>query len=336
MENHSLSPSITDTIGNTPLVELKHAVRILRLRGRLLAKLEYFNPGFSKKDRVALEMIREARLDGSLRPGQTVVELTSGNTGAGLAIVCRALGHPFVAVMSRGNTPERARMMQALGAQVVLVEQSPGSPPNQVSGEDLDLVEQKTRQLVQAHKAFRSNQFELISNPVAHERFTGPELWAQSGCCVDVFLDFVGSGGCFSGVTRYLRRQNPEIRAYVVEPIGAAVLAGKPVERSNHQLQGGGYSIPDLPLVDQSLVSGYLQVTDDEAITAARLMAAEEGIFGGFSSGANLAAAIQLLKKEEQGCTIAFLVCDSGLKYLSTPLYPDLETLEDPPTSDTS
>ncbi len=325
MANPAPSLSITDTIGNTPLVELRRTVRILGLRGRLLAKLEYFNPGFSKKDRVALEMIREARRDGSLRPGQTVVELTSGNTGAGLAIVCRALGHPFVAVMSRGNTPERARMMRALGAEVVLVEQAPGSPPNQVSGEDLALVEQKTGRLVRERRAFRANQFELTSNALAHERFTGPELWEQSGGCVEVFLDFVGSGGSFSGVTRYLRGQEPEIRAYVVEPAGAAVLAGKPVERSNHQLQGGGYSLPDLPLVDRSLVSGFLQVTDDEAIAAARLLAAEEGIFGGFSSGANLAAAVQLLQGQEQGAAIAFLVCDSGLKYLSTPLHPDPE-----------
>ena len=336
MANPSLSPSIIDAIGNTPLVELKRAVRILGLQGRLLAKLEYFSPGFSKKDRVALEMIREARRDGSLRPGQTVVELTSGNTGTGLAIVCRSLGHPLVAVMSRGNTPERARMMRALGAEVMLVDQAPGSPPNQVSGEDLSLVEQKTGQVVRERQAFRANQFELAANALAHERFTGPELWKQSGGCVDVFLDFVGSGGCFSGVTRYLRGRNPEIRAYIVEPAGAAVLAGKPVQRSNHQLQGGGYSLPDLTLVDRSLVSGYLQVTDDEAIAAARLLAAEEGIFGGFSSGANLAGAIQLLRKGEQGATIAFLVCDSGLKYLSTPLYPDLETLDNPLTSETS
>ena len=322
MAIRSLSPSITDTIGNTPLVELRRAVRILGLRGRLLAKLEYFNPGFSKKDRIALEMIREARRDSSLRPGQAVVELTSGNTGTGLAIVCRALGHPFVAVMSRGNTPERARMMRALGAEVVLVDQAPGSPPNQVSGEDLALVERRTSQLVGERQAFRANQFELISNALAHERFTGPELWEQSGGSVDVFVDFVGSGGCFRGVTRYLRGRNAEIRAYIVEPAGAAVLAGKPVERPNHQLQGGGYSLPDLPLVDRSQVSGYLQVTDDEAIAAARLLAAEEGIFGGFSSGANLAAAIQLLQKQEKGATVAFLVCDSGLKYLSTPLYP--------------
>ena len=327
MPNRSPSPSITDTIGNTPLVELERAVRILGLRGRLLAKLEYFNPGFSKKDRVALEMIREARRDGSLRPGQAVVELTSGNTGTGLAIVCRALGHPFVAVMSRGNTPERARMMQALGAEVVLVDQATGSPPNQVSGEDLALVEQRTGQLVRERQAFRANQFELAASALAHQRYTGPELWEQSGGRVDAFVDFVGSGGCFSGVTRYLRGRNPAIRAYIIEPAGAAVLAGKPVERSNHQIQGGGYSFPDLPLVDRSLASGYLQVTDEEAIAAARLLAAEEGIFGGFSSGANLAGAIQLLRKEEQGATIAFLACDSGLKYLSTPLYPGLKDL---------
>jgi cysteine synthase A len=226
-------------------------------------------------------------------------------------------------------------MMRALGAEVLLVDQAPGSPPNQVSGEDLALVEQKTGQVVRERQAFRANQFELAANALAHERFTGPELWEQSGGCVDVFLDFVGSGGCFSGVTRYLRGRNPEIRAYIVEPAGAAVLAGKPVQRSNHQLQGGGYSLADLTLVDRSLVSGYLQVTDDEAIAAARLLAAEEGIFGGFSSGANLAGAIQLLRKGEQGATIAFLVCDSGLKYLSTPLYPDLETLDDPLTSGT-
>ncbi len=327
MANRSPSLSITDTIGNTPLVELKRAVSILGLRGRLLAKLEYFNPGFSKKDRIALEMIREARRDGSLRPGQTVVELTSGNTGTGLAIVCRALGHPFVAVMSRGNTLERARMMRALGAEVVLVDQAPGSPPNQVSGDDLALVEKRTGQLVRKRQAFRANQFELISNALAHERFTGPELWEQSGGCIDVFLDFVGSGGSFSGVTRCLRGQKPEIRAYIVEPAGAAVLAGKAVKRSSHQLQGGGYSLADLPLVDRSLVSGYLQVSDDEAIAAARLLATEEGIFGGFSSGANLAAAIQLLQEKEKGATVAFLVCDSGLKYLSTPLHPDLETV---------
>lgn len=325
MTDRSLSPSIIDTIGNTPLVELKRLVSGLDLEGRLLAKLEYFSPGFSKKDRVALEMIRESRRDGSLRPGQTVVELTSGNTGAGLAIVCRSLGHPFVAVMSRGNTVERARMMQALGAEVVLVDQAPGSPPHQVSGEDLALVEQKTRQLVLERQAFRADQFELAANALSHERFTGPELWEQSGGAIEVFVDFVGSGGCFTGVARYLRRRNPHLRAYILEPAGAAVLAGKPVANSNHKLQGGGYGIPNLPLMDRDLVSGYLGIADDEAIEAARLLAAEEGIFGGFSSGANLAGAIQLLRKRERGATIGFLACDSGLKYLSTDLYPGRE-----------
>lgn len=322
MPNGVLQPSIIDTIGNTPLVELKRLVSTLGLQGRLLAKLEYFSPGFSKKDRIAREMIQEARKDGSLRPGQTVVELTSGNTGTGLAIVCQALGHPFIAVMSQGNTMERARMMEALGAEVVLVAQAPGSPANQVSGEDLTLVEQKTRELVSERKAFRANQFELASNALAHERSTGPELWEQSGGSIEVFLDFVGSGGSFTGVTRYLRKQNPKLRAYLLEPMAVAVLAGKPVECSNHKLQGGGYNLPYLPLLDTSLVSGYLQICDEEAIGAAQLLSKEEGIFAGFSAGANLAGALQLLRNKERGSTIGFLVCDTGLKYLSTDLYP--------------
>ncbi len=162
--------SIIDVIGNTPMVELQHIGRRSGLGGRLLAKLDYLNPGFSKKDRIAREMMLTACQRGELAPGQTVVELTSGNTGTGLALVCRALGHPFVAVMSRGNTRERARMMQALGAEVVLVDQAPGSPPNQVSGADLALVEQRAQQLVRERSAFRADQFQLQANVLAHER----------------------------------------------------------------------------------------------------------------------------------------------------------------------
>ena len=319
-----LVDSIDQNIGNTPLVELGRLIRHLNLRGRLLAKLEYFNPGFSKKDRIALEMIRDAKASGVLRDGQPVLELTSGNTGTGLALVCRTLGHPFIAVMSRGNTMERARMMQALGAEVALVDQAPGSPPGQVSGADLELVEQRARQLTQERGAFRADQFNLASNTLAHERHTGPELWEQSQGKVDAFVDFAGSGGSFTGIARYLKRQNPGLRAYVVEPAGAAVLAGQAAKNPNHKIQGGGYSIKNLPLLDHSLVNDYLQVTDEEAIASARMLAREEGIFGGFSSGANLAAAVRLLRDREAGATIAFLVCDSGLKYLSTDLYPAL------------
>ncbi|MEA2565156.1 MAG: cysteine synthase [Actinomycetota bacterium] len=318
-----LARTILDVIGNTPLVELGRCVEAQRAgrRGRLLAKLETFNPGSSKKDRIALEIVREARAEGLLRPGQTVVELTSGNTGTGLAIVCRALGHPFVALISRGNSVERVRQMAALGAEVIVVDQGPGSIPGQVSGDDLARVEEETARIVAERDAFRVDQFARAANVLAHERHTGPEIWEQSGGQVDVFVDLVGTGGTFTGVSRALRRLKPELRAYVVEPLGAAVLAGRPVTDPRHKLQGAGYSRADLPLLDRSLVTDYIQVRDQDAIEAARFLAAQEGIFAGFSTGAHLAAAWQLLDDREAGATIAFLVCDSGLKYLSTDLF---------------
>ena len=321
----TLKHSITDVIGSTPLLELHNIPRLHNLRGRMLAKLEYLNPGFSKKDRIALEMIQYAKANRLLKDGQTVVELTSGNTGTGLAIVCRALGHPFIAVMSKGNTPERARMMHALGAEVVLVDQAPNAAPNQVSGDDLALVEQKTQQLVKERRAFRTNQFEMAANPLAHEKNTGPELWEQSGRSIDVFLDFAGTGGTFTGIARFLKKANPKIRCYLVEPASAAVLAQKPLTNPSgggHKIQGGGYAIPNLSLLDRSLVTDYLQVTDDQAVAATRELASQEGVFAGFSSGAHVAAAIALLQSKEPGATIAFLICDSGLKYLSTDLFP--------------
>ncbi len=317
-----LAASIHDVIGCTPMVELHRIRRLLDLDGRLLVKLEYLNPGGSKKDRIAREMMRDALADGRLEPGQTVVELTSGNTGTGLTLVCRALGHPFVAVMSRGNTVECARMMHALGARVVLVDQAPGSVPNQVSGADLALVEETTRHLVGELRAFRADQFQLTANARAHELHTGPEIWKQSGERVDVFVDYAGTGGTFTGVTRHLKAVNPTLRAYLVEPASAAVLAGQPVTRAHHKIQGGGYAMTALPLLDPSLVTDFLTVSDDEAIAGARRLAAEEGIFAGFSAGAHLAAAISLLQGRERGATIAFLACDTGLKYLSTDLYP--------------
>jgi cysteine synthase A len=323
---HSLHPpqcaaSIIDVIGNTPMVELQRIVRRTGLSGRLLAKLDYLNPGFSKKDRIAREMMRAACQEGKLSPGQTVIELTSGNTGTGLALVCRALGHPFVAVMSKGNTRERARMMMALGAEVVLVDQAPGSPPNQVSGPDLELVEQRTQELVRHRGAFRADQFQQQANVLAHERHTGPEIWEQAQGQMDVFLDYVGTGGTFTGTARFLKSRKAAIRCYVVEPATAPALAGGPITNPSHKIQGGGYCRTHLPLLDRTLVEDYLTVTDDEAIAGARMLASEEGIFGGFSSGAHLAAALQLLRQRERGATIALLICDSGLKYLSTDLF---------------
>ncbi|MEO7298796.1 MAG: pyridoxal-phosphate dependent enzyme, partial [Verrucomicrobiota bacterium] len=169
--------------------------------------------------------------------------------------------------------------------------------------------------------AFRSEQFCNEANAKAHEKFTGPEIWEQTNGMVDVFLHFVGTSGSFAGVTRFLKTKNPKLRAYVVEPHGAAALAGEKVSCGNHRIQGGGYSRRDLALLDRAQVDGFLKVTDEQAIAGARLLAAEEGIFAGFSSGAHVAAAIGLLQEREAGTNIVFLACDSGLKYCSTELF---------------
>ncbi len=317
-----LARSILDVIGHTPLVELTRSVESRGLSGRLLVKLEYFSPGGSKKDRIALEIIREARASGELRPGQTVVGLTSGNTGTGLAVVCRAMGHPFVALISRGNSVERVRQMEAFGAEVIVVEQADGAVDGQVSGADLALVEAKAAEIVSRRGAFRVDQFRREGNILAHERHTGPELWEQSQGQIDVFVDMVGTSGSFTGVARSLRRLNPTVRTYAVEPAGAAVLGGGCASNPRHRIQGAGYARTDLELFDKTLATGYVSVTDEQAIAAARHLAAEEGIFAGFSTGAHLAAAWRLLAEQEAGATIAFLACDSGLKYLSTDLFP--------------
>lgn len=312
-------PSVLDAIGDTPLVELSRLGQ--SLDGKILAKLEYLNPGLSKKDRIARQIIEDAEAEGKLKPGQTVVELTSGNTGTGLAIVCAVKGYAFVAVMSKGNSIERARMMSALGAEVVLVDQLPNSKRGQVSGGDLELVEQETRRIVSARNAFRADQFRLASNARAHYLHTGPEMIRQSGGRIHAFCDFLGTGGSFAGCVAAFKEYDPSIRCFVVEPKGAAPLAGHPVVNPHHRIQGGGYSMPELSLLRSARADGYLQVTDEEAIVMARRLAREEGIFAGFSSGANVAAAWQLLQNACRGQTIAVLLNDSGLKYLSTDLW---------------
>jgi cysteine synthase A len=311
--------SVLGTIGNTPLVDLSRLTR--GLEGRILAKLEYLNPGFSKKDRIALQMIEEAEAEGKLKPGQTVVELTSGNTGTGLSIVCAVKGYPFVAVMSKGNSMERARMMRALGAEVVLVDQLPGSKPGQVSGGDLALVEEAAQQIVKERNAFRADQFHLASSSRGHYLHTAPEILKQSNGQIDVFCDYAGTGSSFAGCAAAFKEHDPNIHCYIVEPAGAAILAGKPVTNPNHRIQGGGYSMTELSLINKRHIDGYLQVTDEEAMEVARRLAREEGIFAGFSSGANVAAALALLENEQRGKTIAVLLPDSGLKYLSTDLW---------------
>ncbi len=319
-QNDGIPDSVIHTIGNTPLVELSRITA--DIDGRILAKLEYLNPGFSKKDRAALRIIEEAEESGDLQPGQMVLELTSGNMGTGLAIVCAVKGYPFIAVMSKGNSPERARMMSALGAEVVLVEQCAGSRPGEVSGDDLKLVDNEAVRLAVERNAFRADQFARKGNLRAHYFGTAPEIWEQCDGSVTAFCDFAGSGGTFAGCTRFFKEMNPDIQCYVVEPDGAATLSGADVTMPDHPIQGGGYSMAELSQLDGVTPDGYLTVSSQDAIECTRRPAKEEGIFAGYSTGANLAAALQLLAGPMPGATIAIIACDSGLKYLSTDLWP--------------
>lgn len=313
-----LYSSAVETIGDTPLVELS---RLTRGRsGRLLAKLEMFSPGSSKKDRIARQIIEEARDSGLLRPGQTVIEQTSGNTGTGAAIVCAVLGHPFIAVMSRGNSAERAMMMRAFGAEVVLVDQEPGGEPGRVTGGDIALAEAYADRLQVEREGFRLDQFFREANTRAHELHTGPEIWQASQGQVTAFCDFVGSGGSFAGLWRSLKSASPAIRGYIVEPAGTPYLATGKAPVPGHAIQGGGYS-RDLALLEGITPDGFLTVTEEEAVDAVHRLAREEGIFAGYSSGANVAAALKLLDGPERGGTLAVLLCDTGLKYLSTSLW---------------
>ncbi|WP_170431062.1 PLP-dependent cysteine synthase family protein [Ruegeria arenilitoris] len=312
-------PSVIDAIGDTPLVDLSRVCQKLDLDGRILAKLDYLLPGFSKKDRAAKSIVELARADGTLAPGQTVVELTSGNMGTGLAIVCGILGHPFVAVMSAENSIERARMMRALGAEVVIVPQAEGSKPGEVSGADLALVDEAAQRITAERNAFRADQFGHSGNPKAHATGTGPEIWNQSGGSVMAFCDFAGSGGTLAGAAEYLTPLG--VRCYAVEPEGARAIAGEAISNPDHPIQGGGYAMGDLIHLNGTTLAGHLSVSGDAARDGAQLLARTEGIFAGFSAGANLAAAIDLLRGPEKGGCVAIVMCDSGLKYLSTDLW---------------
>lgn len=313
--------SVIGAIGKTPLIRLDRFVSFHNCEGTILAKLDYLNPGLSKKDRAALGIIQAAEKDGSLAPGQTVVELTSGNMGTGLAIVCGVKGYPFVAVMSRGNSLERARMMQALGAEVVLVDQLPESRPGEVSGADLEEVDLVAGEIAERRNAFRADQFRNSGNAFYHRQTTGPEIWEQSGGRVDAFCDFVGTGGTLAGVAAFLRGRNENIKCYPIEPTGAAVLAGEPLSRPDHPIQGGGYAVQELGFFKNCSWDGFIKIDGETAKRTCRELAKLEGVFAGFSSGANVAGALQLLKSDLKGKTVAVIICDSGLKYLSTDLF---------------
>jgi cysteine synthase A len=314
--------SILEAIGNTPLVDLERLVKHWKLEGRILAKLDHLNPSGSKKDRIALGMIRAAERKGLLKPGQTVIEETSGNTGNGLALVCSLLGYPFIAVMSKGNSIERVRICNALGAKVVRVDQAPGAKPGEVSAADLDLVMKETKRLTEEMGAFCVGQFHNADNAVAQE-VTGDEMWEQSEGKIDAIADFIGTGGGFAGIATSMRRHNPNAHCYVVEPENAPYYSGKKAKAgAGHRIQGGGYA-REVPFLDRSLITDCVGVSDEEAVESARLLSSVEGILCGFSAGAHAAAARKLLQGPEKDKTVAIVICDSGLKYLSTDLYTD-------------
>ena len=310
--------SVIDAVGHAPVVDLARLTA--DIEGRILAKLEYLSPDGAKKNLIARAIIDSAEKNGLLQPGQTVLEVTSGNTGNGLAMICAVKKYPFIAVMSRGNTPERAAMMRAMGATVVLVEQS--DPMEGVTGDDMKHVEDIADNLAAEHNAFRVDQFEREENSQAHYEHTGPEWLRQTDGRIDAFCDFVGTGGGFAGVARAFKEHNPAIGCYIVEPHGAAKLAGQCISCCAHVIQGGGYA-KDLPLINHDHVDGHLTVKDADVTEVTRRLAKTEGIFAGYSSGANIAGAYQLLRGEFKGKTIAVNICDSGLKYLSTDLWDD-------------
>ncbi|HSG80653.1 MAG TPA: cysteine synthase family protein [Gemmatimonadota bacterium] len=304
---------VLDLIGGTPLLSLE---RVHRGPGKILAKAEFVQPGGSVKDRAALRIIQDARRSGRLAPGQPVVEMTSGNMGAGLAVVCNVFGHPFIAAMSEGNSRARAEMLAALGAEVVPVPQVDGVP-GRVTGRDIGAAVARAEKITRDRGAYYVDQFNNPSCVLAHEEGTGPEIDAGAGDRLDAFVACVGTGGTFIGTSRYLKRQRSDIRCYAVEPRGAEVLAGRDVSKSCHLLQGTGYSIVP-PQWDPDLTDGYLAVSDDEATEFRRKLAESEGLFVGFSAAANVCAAVKLINGGylRSDPVVATILCDTGLKYV--------------------
>jgi cysteine synthase A len=307
-----ISSSALSLIGGTPLIAL---ARLHPGPGSLLAKAEFLQPGGSVKDRAALRIIQDARAAGTLAAGQPVVEMTSGNMGAGLAFVCGVLGHPFLATMSEGNSPERARQMQALGAEVVLVPQVEGCP-GQVTGGDIAVATERAIQIADERGAFYVDQFNNPACVSAHEEGTGPEIWEAVGPELSAFVAAVGTGGTFVGVSRFLKRKKPDVICVAVEPEGATVLAGREVTEPCHLLQGTGYAIIP-PQWDPGLADAFIAVSDEEASDYRKLLAEKEGLHVGFSAAANVCAARKLIESGRLGSdpSVVTILCDTGLKY---------------------
>ena len=304
--------SVTELIGHTPLLAAKRFAKAHDLPANIVAKLEYFNPAGSVKDRIAIAMIEQAEKDGKIAPGATLIEPTSGNTGIGIAAVAAARGYHAILTMPETMSVERRNLLKAYGAEIVLTEGAQGMKGAIARAEQL----QK-----EIPNSFIPSQFENAANPSAHERTTGPEIWADTDGKVDAFIAGVGTGGTVSGVGRYLKSKNPSIHVVAVEPVDSPVLSGgKP---GPHKIQGIGAGFIPTTL-DTQVYDEVIQVKNEDAFAYGREFARREGALVGISSGAALAAAAELARRPDfAGKTIVVLLPDGGDRYLSTDLFQD-------------
>ena len=304
--------SADQLIGHTPLLELTHIEAEEGLKARILAKLEYFNPAGSVKDRIACGMLDDAEQRGVLKKGSVIIEPTSGNTGIGLASVAAARGYRIIIVMPDSMSVERRNLMKAYGAELVLTEGAKGMKGAMAKAEEL---------AKEIPNSFIPGQFVNPANPATHEKTTGPEIWEDTDGEVDYFVSGVGTGGTLTGVGRYLRSKKPEVKLIAVEPDASPVLSGG--QPGPHKIQGlGAGFVPDT--LDTKIYDEVIRVSNEDAFREGREIGRAEGILTGISSGAELYAAVQLAKrKEAEGKTIVVLLPDSGDRYLSSPLFQD-------------
>lgn len=305
-----INPNILDTIGNTPLVALQKYSQQAGLANSIIAKVEAFNPGGSAKDRVALQMLKQATADGLLLPGGTIIEPTSGNTGVGLAMASAVLGFQLILTMPDTMSIERIKLAQAYGAQVILTPGALGMKGAITKAQAL---------LQEIPGSWMAGQFTNPANPTAHYLTTGPEIWRDTAGKIDIFVAGIGTGGTISGVGQYLKEQNPAIQIIGAEPAESAVLNGKP--SGPHKIQGiGAGFVPDT--YNPAVVDKVIEIPSEEAMQTARKVALTEGVLVGISSGCALAAATIIAKlPENAGKTIVALLPDTGERYLSTELF---------------
>lgn len=304
--------TITDLIGSTPLLKLNRFAAVENLGAEVYAKLEYFNPAGSVKDRIAYAMITDAEKSGALKPGSVIIEPTSGNTGIGLAAVAAARGYRIIIVMPETMSVERRQLMKAYGAELVLTEGAKGMKGAIAKAQEL---------AAQTPDSFIPGQFTNPANPSAHRATTGPEIWNDTDGTVDIFVAGVGTGGTLTGVGEYLKSQNPNVKVVAVEPAGSPVLS-KGVAGA-HKIQGiGAGFVPDT--LNTKVYDEIITVENEDAFATGRELARKEGLLVGISSGAAVWAAAQLAKRpENQGKRIVVLLPDTGDRYLSTPMFAD-------------